>query len=120
MPDDNEYQPTSETAPDPPTPGKVFPEKDPPKTDTSNEGKVVFAQHKSAAIAGDSAGRNELSFSEDFAAGAPLPEGWPDPRGFTPPGPSPTRPNSLPSREPIITHTKLYDATNSDVTQAAQ
>lgn len=120
MPDDSEYQPTRETGPveDPAT--KKIPEKNAPEESGSDEGRVVLAQHHAAAIAGDSAGGNELSFSENFEDGAMLPEDWPDPRGFIPAPPSATRPNSLPSRDPVITHTRLYDATNADVTQAAQ
>ncbi len=139
MPDDSDYQPTREqpTREAPPNPApqeKKSSEKNPPEATGSDEGRVVLAQHygsfvngasasgtnSRAAIASDSAGLNELSFRDDLSAGAVLPEDWPDPRGFTPPSPSPTRPNSLPSREPIITYTKLYDATNADVTQAAQ
>lgn len=120
LPDDRDYQPTREEAPNVPAAPKNSSEKNAPPSPTSDEGRVVLAQHKRAAIAGDSAGHNELSFQDDLADSTPLPEGWPDPRGFTPPPPSPTRPNSLPSPEPIITHTKLYDAVSADVTQAAQ
>lgn len=129
MPDDSDYQPTREAPPIPAPQEKKSSEKNPPDATGSDEGRVVLAQHQGASanvtnsratIASDSAGRNELSFRDDLSAGAVLPEDWPDPRGFTPPPPSPTRPNSLPSREPIITYTKLYDSTNADVTQAAQ
>jgi hypothetical protein len=124
MPDDSEYQPTRETAPVAPPPKKSS-EKFSPENDADDGSRVVLAKHSrasnaGAAIAGDSTGGNEISFSDEFEEGVALPEDWPDPRGFTPAPPSPTRPDSLPSREPIITHTRLYDATNSDVTQAAQ
>lgn len=120
MPDDSDYEPTRETAPPQALPLRKNLEKNPADEPVSDDGKVVLAQHERASIAGDSAGGNELSFRENFEEGVVLPEGWPDPRGFTPPAPSPTRPNSLPSRDPVITHTKLYDGTSADVTQAAQ
>ncbi len=45
-----------------------------------------------------------------------LPPDWPDPRGFIPRPPSPVRPESLPQRRPVMTHTKLYDSTNQEFT----
>lgn len=117
-PDDSEFQPSRETI-RPAAPEKKL-EKNSPDPVAGDDARVVQAQHRRAAIAGDSSGRNELTFREDFDDQEELPADWPDPRGFTPPPPSPRRPNSLPSREPIITHTRLYDSTTAEVTQAAQ
>lgn len=46
-----------------------------------------------------------------------LPPGWPDPRGFVPSPPSPTRPPFYPQMEPIISHTRLYDASDERFTE---
>lgn len=46
-----------------------------------------------------------------------LPPDWPDPRGFIPESPQPTRPQLMPQPEPIITHTRLYDGSDERFTQ---
>ena len=46
-----------------------------------------------------------------------LPPDWPDPRGFIPPPPQPERPEPRPQGRPIITHTRIYDATSLDFTE---
>ena len=46
-----------------------------------------------------------------------LPPDWPDPIGFLPEGPSPTRPPLIAQAEPIITHTRLYDGNDEHFTQ---
>lgn len=50
----------------------------------------------------------------------PLPNGWPDPRGFVPPPPSPTRPPLLPYSGPIISQIRSYDENDTDFTELAQ
>ncbi|MFM2094830.1 MAG: hypothetical protein RIS70_1954, partial [Planctomycetota bacterium] len=57
---------------------------------------------------------------ESFAGDVPsdLPSDWPDPRGFVPRPPSPQRPDPILQTRPVITHTRLYDGANSDVTEA--
>jgi hypothetical protein len=47
---------------------------------------------------------------------APLPAEWPDPRGFVPPPPTPTKPEYLPQSRPVISHTRMYDGKNADFT----
>lgn len=49
-----------------------------------------------------------------------LPAGWPDPRGFVPPPPSPTRPPLLPYDGPIISQIRSYDENDTDFTELAQ
>lgn len=56
----------------------------------------------------------------DDADGPQLPPDWPDPRGFTPPGPSPTRPKGVATAEPVLRHTQTYDGADSHVTEALQ
>jgi hypothetical protein len=52
-------------------------------------------------------------------ASAPgLPPDWPDPRGFTPPPPSATRPIGVESMDPVLRHAKTYSGNNADVTEA--
>jgi hypothetical protein len=51
------------------------------------------------------------------AAGPDLPEGWPDPRGFIPPPPSPLKPPYRPQSEPIISHTRLYAGDDDTFTE---
>jgi hypothetical protein len=46
-----------------------------------------------------------------------LPPDWPDPRGFVPPAPSPTRPTPRPQHEPIITHTRIYHGQDAQLTE---
>lgn len=47
-----------------------------------------------------------------------LPTDWPDPRGFTPSPPSPVRPETIESNEPVMRHTKVFNGNNADVTEA--
>ncbi|MEM6330445.1 MAG: hypothetical protein AAF790_09360 [Planctomycetota bacterium] len=49
---------------------------------------------------------------------AMLPPGWPDARGFTPPGPSPVRPPCVPHHGPVMTHTRIYRGHDPDFTAA--
>jgi hypothetical protein len=51
------------------------------------------------------------------ATGGDLPPDWPDPRGFLPRPPSPTRPPFNPQLEPIVSHTRLYDASDERFTE---
>jgi hypothetical protein len=47
-----------------------------------------------------------------------LPPGWPDERGFIPPGPRPVRPPCVPSDGPVMTHTRIYQGNDSQFTEA--
>lgn len=47
-----------------------------------------------------------------------IPPGWPDSRGFVPPGPSPVRPPCVPHNGPVMTHTKIYHGHDPDFTAA--
>ena len=42
---------------------------------------------------------------------------WPDPSGFVPPPPSPTRPAPRPQYEPIISHTRIYHGHDPEFTE---
>src|SRR5690606_25033073 len=47
-----------------------------------------------------------------------LPPDWPDPRGFTPDGPSPMRPIFCPSDDPVVRHTRIYNGHDAELTAA--
>jgi hypothetical protein len=53
-----------------------------------------------------------------IGANGMLPPGWPDERGFIPPGPSPVRPLCVENSGPVLTHTEIYIGNNSDFTEA--
>jgi hypothetical protein len=46
-----------------------------------------------------------------------LPPGWPDPRGFIPPPPSPQPPTCWPSDAPVLRHTRTYNGHDMEFTQ---
>jgi hypothetical protein len=50
--------------------------------------------------------------------GTGFPPDWPDPRGFIPPGPQPTRPPLLPSDAPVLRHTRTYNGNDMEFTTA--
>lgn len=61
----------------------------------------------------------------DASAASPMidpaaltPAGWPDARGFTPPGPQPTRPIAAPHYGPVMTHTQIFRGTDPEFTAA--
>jgi hypothetical protein len=47
-----------------------------------------------------------------------LPPDWPDPKGFIPPGPRPTRPPYRPSRSPVLHHVNIYNGQDAEFTTA--
>lgn len=47
-----------------------------------------------------------------------LPADWPDERGFIPPPPRAVRPACNPQNGPIMTHTRIYQGTDSEFTEA--
>jgi hypothetical protein len=47
-----------------------------------------------------------------------FPPGWPDERGFIPPGPSPVRATCCPTNGPVMTHTRIYSGNDADFTEA--
>jgi hypothetical protein len=70
----------------------------------------------------------ELILPEDRAAAAQashadvsdptgLPSDWPDPRGFIPDGPQPTRPPLLAQHDPIIAHMRSFNGHDEDLTE---
>jgi len=63
-----------------------------------------------ADVAGGPEVENSLS--------APLPPHRPDPRGFVPPGPPPTRPPLVEHQGPVITHTQIFLGHDPEFTAA--
>ena len=43
---------------------------------------------------------------------------WPDGRALVPICPAPVRPEGVPSAEPVLTHTRIYDGHDSDLVEA--
>jgi hypothetical protein len=54
----------------------------------------------------------------DGMTGPDLPENWPDPRAFIPPGPCACAPDCIPSNEPVLKHTSAYNGQDSSLTEA--
>jgi hypothetical protein len=100
----------------------------PPEQNTTR-GEVTPASHEEMAanelraeegakppVGGKSAVQSPV---KGIAAESPsdLPADWPDPRGFIPPAPSPTKPAPRPQYDPIITHTRIYHGHDAEFTQ---
>ncbi len=60
-------------------------------------------------------GAGTATATEGDAVGQ-LPAAWPDPTGFIPDGPSPSRPPLVSQTRPIITHTRIYRGNDAYVT----
>ena len=64
----------------------------------------------------------DQGLEKDLAAETPLsdgiPSGWPDPRGFIPPPPSPTPPTCWPTDDPVMELTKNYNGADIEFTEA--
>jgi hypothetical protein len=83
-----------------------------PPGDSSADASLPALQSDSAAAAGTTA-----AIDAHGAHGA-LPPNWPDERGFIPPPPSHVRKPCCPNSGPIMTHTRIYHATDSEFTEA--
>ncbi|WP_153556214.1 hypothetical protein [Roseimaritima sediminicola] len=55
--------------------------------------------------------------SLDGGLPAALPAAWPDPSGLIPDGPQPFPPPPRPQHDPVLTHTRLYDGSDSRFTR---
>lgn len=49
---------------------------------------------------------------------SPFPPDWPDPRGFSPPGPQPVRPPLMVNHGPVMTHTRVFHGHDPEFTTA--
>lgn len=49
-----------------------------------------------------------------------IPPGWPDPRGFVPPPPSPAKPPCWPTEKPVMELTKNYNGADLELTEALE
>lgn len=100
----------------------------PPEENTSRS-EVAPASHEEAApneLRADEGAKPQAggksavqSPVKGIAAESPsdLPADWPDPRGFIPPAPAPTKPAPRPQYDPIITHTRIYHGHDAEFTQ---
>jgi len=66
------------------------------------------------------AGAANASAVSSGGTSAALPPGWPNPRGFVPPPPSPRPPNCWPSSAPVLSHTRAFNGHDGDVTDALE
>ena len=80
------------------------------------EGAVEQAKHTQAAPESLPAGVVDAELPAVGAVAA-LPAEWPNPRGFVPSPPSPTKPPLRPQFEPVISHTKVYHGNDGDLTR---
>jgi hypothetical protein len=68
--------------------------------------------------------KEQLKTQTPDAAAAGGPEGvrpgWPDPRGFVPPPPSPAPPSCWPSDAPVMSHTQAFNGHDSAFTDALE
>lgn len=75
-------------------------------SDVNKPQSVKPTSHNPAFVAGDATGM--------IGPIPGIPQGWPDPRGFAPDGPSCVRPPCIPSYKPVLEHTRIYQSTDGD------
>lgn len=116
-------EPPAESLPEPD--GEVESLPAPPRVNPLREGEAVDAEGNplrgaSLEEAVVDSGRmiDSDGASGAFVANGMLPAGWPDPRGFIPPGPSPVRPLAEPNPGPVMTHTRVYRGNDPEFTTA--
>jgi hypothetical protein len=96
------------------TPGAVAPASATGVRADSAQGAESAHAARSSQPAPVSAGKAD----EIAALAAPeLPADWPDPRGFIPLPPAPTRPALRPQHAPLITHTRMFNGHDSKLTE---
>src|SRR5262245_47751248 len=115
---------TPEVPPDPVADGKIAPAghvrqtstsasksaSNPPALERIGNGKQEGLSHDGTAV--DGAGTNGTG-----SGAPPLPDGWPDPRGFIPPPPCLERPLPLPQQAPLMSHTRIYHGQDAKFTE---
>jgi hypothetical protein len=79
----------------------------------SSTGEVKTAQYVAPTDATAKAGTAS-------PIGTGFPPDWPDPQGFIPPGPRPTRPPFVPSEGPVLRHTRTYNGNSIEFTTALE
>ncbi len=62
----------------------------------------------------------EVGLADDASLRAGLPDAWPDPRGFTPRGPTVDCPDCAESAMPVLQHTRIYHGNDADFTTALE
>ena len=69
-------------------------------------------------ISPDSVTTGPIGTDEKNSGMISLPTNWPDARGFTPPGPTPMRPALKRFDGPVISHTRIFNASDTEFTAA--
>lgn len=107
-----------------PSTGEGVKPTDPEAAEGAEEGATNEAEKTNYEVAGDggaleagiATGATEATGAIGTTGGAPV--GWPDARGFTPPGPSSVRPTCIPQNGPVMTHTRVFQGHDPDFTAA--
>ncbi len=105
----------------PVVPPPLMPEDQPAK---SSEGELVEPASVEEFIASSNPRKLSVASSEPAMSIATdaesLPSEWPDPRGFIPDEPMPSRPALIPQHEPIISHMSSYNGHDEDFTRRVE
>jgi len=81
------------------------------------EDKLALAAYDAATGQFAATGRSAAT-EMPGAPGMILPPGWPDARGFHPPGPKPYRPACIPTGKPVLEHTRIFHGNDPHFTEA--
>lgn len=108
--------PTEES--DPPSEADLF-EPQSPTVDEQDAPEALPAPAEPAADAGDVTATSGQIVTTSATAPQPgFPADWPDPQGFTPPGPVASRPQCIENPGPVMTHTKIFRGHDPEFTAA--
>ena len=90
-----------------------------PDATTANKPVVFDAPlDETKVISPDSVTTGPIGTVEKKSGMISLPPSWPDARGFTPPGPMPRRPELKSFDGPVISHTRIFNASDTEFTAA--
>jgi hypothetical protein len=94
----------------------------PPGPRTNSPTPLAAARHAGPVLSLSGVQRPDVGGETGYTASAPIsqppPEGWPDGRALVPICPAPVRPECVPSAEPVLTHTRIYDGHDRDLVEA--
>jgi hypothetical protein len=83
-----------------------------------SEGSTSHGSADLEEIVGTGVANTPVDPVADSGVASELPADWPNPEGFIPAKPMPTRPPLVVQYEPIISHMKAYNGNDEDFTQA--
>ncbi len=90
----------------------------PPKNKVNKP--VIFEApfDETVSVSPDSVTTGPIVTDEKNSGMISIPASWPDARGFSPPGPMPTRPELKRYDGPVISHTRIFNASDTEFTAA--